>query len=157
MTQTLLNTAKFGLTALVLSALSFSIYSQQAASRQSTRFDPDGSFWIHGTPPPDFSDIGGINLNSHGVRRLPRAGVELVRGTRLPFKSLTVRKDNLTFTTAVVKGVSYTFSGRFLKGGVFAADILDPDAPVLEGTLTKWRGGKKVAEEKLKFTYFGGT
>jgi hypothetical protein len=53
--------------------------------------------------------------------------------------------------------VSYSFSGRFLKGGVFSAGDLDPDAPVLEGTLTKWKGGKKVAEASLKFTYFGGT
>jgi len=56
-----------------------------------------------------------------------------------------------------VAGVSYSFSGRFLKGGVYSSGILDDETPVLEGTLTKFRGGNKVAEAKLKFVYFGGT
>lgn len=54
-------------------------------------------------------------------------------------------------------GVSYSFSGRFLKGGVYGAGNLDDETPVLEGTLTKFRGSQKVAEAKLKFVYFGGT
>jgi hypothetical protein len=81
----------------------------------------------------------------------------LVNGNRFGYKSLVVKKESFVFTTVVVKGTSYSFSGRFLKGGVFAAGTLDPDAPVLEGTLTKWTGGRKVAEANLKFTYFGGT
>jgi len=152
------NSGKILVTVLLLIGLiATPAYSQQKTSRGSGRFDPDGSFWIHGTPPQDFSDIAGINLNAKRLRRLPAAGVELTGGTRLPFKSLAVSRENLKFSTAVVRGVSYTFSGRFLKGGVFAADILDQDTPVLEGTLIKWSGGKKVAEERLKFTYFGGT
>ncbi len=135
----------------------FAIGSELAAQKTKERFDPDGSFWFHGTPPKDFENVGGINLNSKRSRQLPAAGVELVNGNRFPFKSLVVKPDRLVFTTAVVRGVSYSFSGRFLKGGVFSAGDLDPDAPVLEGTLTKWKGGKKVAEASLKFTYFGGT
>ena len=53
--------------------------------------------------------------------------------------------------------MSYSFSGRFLKGGVFGAGDLDDETPVLEGTLTKFQVGKKVAEAKLRFVYFGGT
>ena len=56
-----------------------------------------------------------------------------------------------------IAGVSYSFSGRFLKGGVYSAGDLDGETPVLEGTLTKFRGGKKLAEAKLKLVYFGGT
>jgi len=56
-----------------------------------------------------------------------------------------------------IDGVSYAFTGRFLKGGVFAALNLDEETPVLEGLLTKYKTGKKVAEAQLKFTYFGGT
>jgi hypothetical protein len=44
-----------------------------------------------------------------------------------------------------------------LKGGVFASTGLDDQTPVLEGTLTKYKGGQKIAEAKLKFVYFGGT
>jgi hypothetical protein len=131
--------------------------SEVSAQKPKERFDPDGSFWFHGTPPEEFKNVGGINLNSKRSKRLPAAGVELVNGPRFGFKSLVVKRESLVFTTVLVRGVSYSFSGRFLKGGVFGAGDLDPDTPVLEGTLTKWKAGKKVAEANLKFTYFGGT
>jgi hypothetical protein len=44
-----------------------------------------------------------------------------------------------------------------LRGGVYAELALDDEQPVLEGVLAKYVGGKKVAEAKLKFSYFGGT
>jgi hypothetical protein len=52
--------------------------------------------------------------------------------------------------------VSYSFSGKFLRGGVFAAQALDEE-PVLEGVLRKRSRGKIVAEARLRFSYFGGT
>jgi len=70
---------------------------------------------------------------------------------------LTVKREKFTFVTTPVRGVSYSFSGRFLKGGVFAETVLDDQSPVLEGVLTKFVSGKKVAEAKLQFGYFGGT
>jgi hypothetical protein len=125
--------------------------------KTSARFDPDGSFWIHGDPPNDFSDFSGINLNAKRSRRLPSPGVQLNNGATFRFKTLTVKRDNFTFTTMTRRGVSYSFSGKFLKGGVYGAGDLDDETPVLEGTLTKFRDGKKVAEANLKFVYFGGT
>lgn len=138
--------------------LSFLLVSAQAQTK-SARFDPDGSFWLHeSTPPPnEFSDFGGINLNAKKIRRLPSAGLQLVNGTTFRFKTLVVKQNNFTFTTLPIKGVSYSFSGRFLKGGVYSSGILDDETPVLEGTLSKFRGDKKLAEAKLKFVYFGGT
>ena len=123
---------------------------------QRGRFDPDGSFWIHGTPPTEFSDFDSINLNAKRSRRLNPPGL-LIHTTNYRFKTLTVKRENFTFTTMTVRGVSYSFAGRFLKGGIYAAGDLDDETPVLEGTLTKFRGGKKVAEANLKFVYFGGT
>jgi hypothetical protein len=129
------------------------------AFSQRARFDPDGSFWLHeSTPPPtEFSDFGGINLNAKRLRRLPSPGLQLNNGTTYRFKTLNVKRDNFTFTTLSIRGVSYSFAGKFLKGGVYASGILDDETPVLEGTLTKFRDGKKVAEANLKFVYFGGT
>ena len=128
------------------------------AQQKEARFDPDGSFWLHGEAPPDeFKDFGGINLNAKRLRRLPSPGLQLTDGTTLRFKSLIVKRNNFTFTTVTLRGVSYSFSGRFLKGGVFGAGDLDDETPVLEGTLTKFQAGKKVAEAKLRFVYFGGT
>ena len=124
---------------------------------RNSRFDADGSFWIHGDRPNGFSDFGGINLNAKKSRRLPMAGVEIINGKRLPFKTLSVKQTNLSFTTVTLSGISYTFSGKFLKGGVFMSANLDDETPVLEGTLTKYKGGQKVAQGKLSFVYFGGT
>jgi hypothetical protein len=127
------------------------------AQTKSARFDPDGSFWILGQPPNEFSEFGGINLNAKRSRQLPGQGFQLTSGKSIRFKTLSVKRDNFTFTTVTVGGISYAFSGKFLKGGIYSAGDLDDETPVLEGTLTKFRGGKKIAEAKLKFSYFGGT
>ncbi len=127
------------------------------AQNKSARFDPDGSFWLIGTPPNEFSDFGGINLNAKKLRRLPSPGLQTMEGKNFRFKTLTVKRHNFTFTTVTLGDVSYSFAGKFLKGGNFAETWLGDEAPVLEGTLTKFRGGKKLAEAKLKFSYFGGT
>ena len=124
--------------------------------QSNARFDPDGSFWIHGNPPAEFSDFDSINLNAKRLRYLNPPGL-MMRTTRYRYKTLNVKRDNFTFTTMTVRGVFYTFSGKFLKGGVYGAGDLDDETPVLEGTLTKFRDGKKVAEANLKFVYFGGT
>ena len=124
--------------------------------KTSARFDPDGSFWIHGDPPTEFSDFDSINLNAKRLSYLNAPGLSM-GNTRYRYKTLTVKRDNFTFTTMTVRGVFYTFSGKFLKGGVYGAGNLDDETPVLEGTLTKFRDGKKVAEANLKFVYFGGT
>ena len=127
------------------------------SQNKSARFDPDGSFWIIGEPPTEFSDFSAINLNAKRSRRLPSPGVQTNDGKNYRFKTLSVKQNNFTFTTVTVGGVSYTFSGKFLKGGNFAATWLDDDSPILEGTLAKFRAGNKLAEAKLKFSYFGGT
>jgi len=127
------------------------------ALSQNNRFDPDGSFWIVGTPPNEFSDFSAINLNAKKLRRIPAPGYQTNDGKSFRFKTLVVKRDNFTFTTVAVRGVSYGFTGKFLKGGNFAAAWSGDEDPVLEGTLTKFRDGKKLAEAKLKFSYFGGT
>jgi len=127
------------------------------AQSKKNRFDPDGSFWIKGAPPDVFSDFGGINLNAKGNKRLPKPGLELNNGRRYRFSQLRVSQERFTFTTVTVSNISYSFSGRFLKGGVYLAGNLDDETPVLEGTLVKYRNGKKMAEAKLSLVYFGGT
>ena len=127
------------------------------SQNRAARFDPDGSFWVLGQLPNEFSDFSGINLNAKRLRRLPSPGLQLLDGTNYRFKTLTVKRNNFTFTTVALKGVSYSFSGRFLRGGNFAATALNDEVPVMEGTITRYRDGKKVAEAKLKFIYFGGT
>lgn len=120
-------------------------------------FNPDGAFWLIGEPPDEFKDFAGINLNGRQLRRIPSQGLQHIDGKTFHFKTLTVRRDNFSFTTRTLGGIYYTFAGRFLRGGVFAEQDLSDERPVLEGVLTKYKSGKKVAAAKLKFSYFGGT
>jgi len=121
------------------------------------RFDPNGSFWIIGEAPSGFSDFSGIYLNGRRLRRIPTQSLQLNNGKILHYKTLVVKQDDFRFTTVTVGGVYYTFSGKFLRGGVFAEQDLYDEQPVLEGVLTKYKNGKKVADAKLKFSWFGGT
>ncbi len=127
------------------------------AGQAKQRFDPSGAFWIEGEPPAEFKDFSAINLNMRQLRRLPTSGVQLNDGTAFRFRTVVVKQDNFTFTTVARRGVSYSFAGKFLKGGDFAATWMGEETPVLQGVLTKFKAGKKIAEEKLKFIYFGGT
>lgn len=127
------------------------------AQTRSQQFNPDGAFWLIGEAPNGFSDFGGINLNGRRLRHIPSQGLQLMNGRTFHFKSLVVKRNDFRFTTIARGGVYYTFSGRFLRGGVFAELGLDDEQPVLEGVLTKYARGKKVAEATLKFSYFGGT
>lgn len=88
---------------------------------------------------------------------MAKSGVDLTSGKHLPYKLLSVKQERFTFTTAVVGGISYSFSGKFLRGGVFQSTQLDDETPVLEGVLTKYKAGQKIATAKLSFVYFGGT
>jgi hypothetical protein len=128
-----------------------------AVSQKGARFDPDGSFWVSGTPPDDFLELSAINLNAKRLRRLPSPGLQITNGTTYRFKMLTVKRNNFAFTTVALKNISYSFSGRFLRGGVYAETELNDERPVMEGTLTKYRAGNKVAEARIQFYYFGGT
>ena len=139
--------------AIILLALGISVPAQ---TRQQ-QFNPDGAFWIVGQAPNGFSDFGGINLNGRRLRHIPSQGLQLMNGKTFHFKSLVVKRNDFRFTTVALRGVHYTFSGRFLRGGVYAELGLDDEQPVLEGVLTKYVRGKKAAEAKLKFSYFGGT
>jgi len=127
------------------------------AQKNSPRFDPDGSFWVSGTPPDDFLELSAINLNAKRLRRLPSPGLQVTDGTTYRFKTLTVKRNSFTFTTVSLKNISYSFSGRFLRAGVYAETELNDERPVMEGTLTKYRAGNKVAEARIQFYYFGGT
>jgi hypothetical protein len=145
------------ITAVAIGVLLLASWVSTPGQARKTRFDPSGAFWISGEPPADFSDFSAINLNMRQLRRLPTSGLQLNEGTSFRFKTVVVKQTSFTFTTVTLKGVYYTFSGKFLKGGDFAATWQGEETPVLEGTLTKFKDGKQVAEARLKFIYFGGT
>src|SRR5829696_5750445 len=75
---------------------------------KAASFDPDGSFWLRGTPPNELSEFSAINLNAKKLRRLPSAGLEVNNGKTFRFKSISVKREKFTFTTAVIGGVFYS-------------------------------------------------
>lgn len=84
------------------------------------------------------------------------SGVTADEGVLYRYRTITINRRGFAFTTRVVKGTSYSFNGRFLRTD-FVNTELDFDKPVLAGTLTKYRRGKKVAEADVKLSYFAGT
>jgi hypothetical protein len=134
----------------------------RAASSSQKRFDPEGQFNPIGNAPKGLEEVGSIDLFRSGRGRPftshAHSGVLTTRGVVHRFQNISVSQNSITFTTRARSGISYKFSGRFLKGGVYAEmDSSVWDQPLLEGTLTKFKNGKKVAESRMRFSYFGGT
>ena len=84
------------------------------------------------------------------------SGVHADEGVRYRYANISVTRRQFVFTTRAVKGISYSFSGRFLRTD-FVNTELNFDRPVLVGKLIKYRNGKKVAEANIKLSYFAGT
>lgn len=133
-----------------------------ALTSSQKRFDPEGQFNPIGNAPKGLEEVASIDLFRSGRGRPftshAHSGVVTTRGVVYRFQNISASQNNLTFTTRARAGTSYRFAGRFLKGGVFAEmDSSVWDQPMLEGTLTKLRNGKKVSESRMRFSYFGGT
>jgi hypothetical protein len=143
-----------------LSILPLASAGKVAPGPLQRKFDPDGFFMLVGNPPAGFEDFDGISLlRKPEGGHWPASGVHNNRNVVYRFiaASTVVSRQKFSFDTMAVRGVSYSFTGRFLKGGVYAEDELDMETPVLEGHLIKYRRGQKVAEADMKFTYFAGT
>jgi hypothetical protein len=150
--------------ALLLSTVAF-IFSLASAANVpaadvAQKFDPEGEFDVIGDPPRGLTEVSAIQLLRDAKKsylNLP-SGLYTNRGVTYRFKTVSVPRERFTFTTVPIQGISYSFTGRFLRGGVYAE--LDSDQwgkPILEGKLTKMRDGKRTATANLKFSYFGGT
>lgn len=127
---------------------------------EAQKFDPEGEFNVLGTPPRSLSEVSTIELLRDAKKSFynPHAGIYTTAGVTYRFKTVSVTRAKFTFTTMPIKGISYSFTGRFLRGGVYAE--LDSDQwgkPILEGKLSKFKGSQKTVEANLKFSYFGGT
>lgn len=148
--------------ALLLSAAAAGGASAVSVARmaEAQKFDPEGEFNVEATLPKGLAEVSTIELLRDAKRSFfnPHAGLYTNKGVTYRFKTLTVTREKFIFTTVDIKGISYSFTGRFLRGGVYAE--LDSDQwgkPILQGRLSKFNGSRKLAEANLKFSYFGGT
>lgn len=134
----------------------------RAVHGSQRRFDPEGQFNPIGNPPQGLEEVASIDLFRSGRGRPftshAHSGVVTTRGVVYRFQSISASQNRITFTTRARGGTSYRFAGRFLRGGVYAEmDSSVWDQPLMEGTLTKLRNGRKVSESRMRFSYFGGT
>lgn len=134
----------------------------RAGSTSQRRFDPEGQFNPIGNPPKGLEEVASIDLFRSGRGRPftshAHSGVVTTRGVVYRFQSISASQNSINFVTRSRGGISYRFSGRFLRGGVYAElDYSVWNQAMMEGTLTKLRNGKKVSESRMRFSYFGGT
>ena len=128
-----------------------------AAPRSLT--DITGAYYFVDEPPEAFKDVDWIALFAVDAsgHKVPLNGFirlkDRHRGRFVNFflTKSTLRGQAISFSTKVVRGISYTFEGQFLK-----LENLEDNEIVLKGVLTKFRNGRKVAVFETRYSYFAG-
>lgn len=125
-------------------------------------FDAEGYYYIVGDLPKGFKDFVNFNVRNknyesedeseYGKLIAPEGAIDT--GKEFKFSKISIGNEQIQFETERVKGISYSFSGRFTETRNFV--WLEPEAVenVLEGHLIKKRNGKKIAEAQVKFGWF---
>jgi hypothetical protein len=122
-----------------------------------TENDIFGYYTIQGNAPVGFADISEIHLaGDYGAQQSPPVH-GMIRLKNKTAKDFAVNKPvlngkNITFTTKAVGGVSYEFTGTFVK----FPNNTQQAGTVLRGVLRKYRGKTKIAEANVKFSYDAG-
>jgi hypothetical protein len=112
--------------------------------------------WPAGFAELDFLSLATIDENAapaplNGFLRPKQASAE-----DYTLLSPKLEGKRLTFTTKVVGGTQYAFTGTFEVLADFPANPPSYETVVLSGTLTRQRDGKTVAETPVKFRYEAG-
>ncbi len=123
--------------------------------------DVTGGYFAKGTLPAEFSEIEHLSLamiDNDGNPAPLNGFIRPRRRSAEDYRLVNPKLDgnNLTFSTATVNGVSYSFTGVFEKLGNFPVNPPEADETILRGTLTKMRDGKMAAETKADFRYEAG-
>jgi hypothetical protein len=128
-----------------------------AGVKNDAPFNPSGDYHPVNTPargPERFAHFD-LEVRRRKGRLIARGDVRTV-GARYEFASVSVTEKRLTFRTVSLRGVSYGFDGRFLGGGDFPSQFTGYGLVMLEGTLTRYQGGRKAAEINSTFMYYPG-
>ena len=125
-------------------------------------FRPYGYFSLVGKPPKGFENFDTIQYwrkedEQTGPDISERtAGVNETGGVVYRYDTISVTRREFVFTTRAVRGLSYKFSGRFLRSDFVGAEM-NFERPVLVGVLDKYRNGRRVARATVRLSYFAGT
>lgn len=127
-------------------------------------FEVGGFYSIIGAVPKGFEDFEEISItimdyesaseeNDYRGTPIPPKGFVLAK-KEFNFAKISLGRKTMAFETQAVKGTSYKFSGKFIEKAPFWD--FDPETPVLEGRLTKFKKGKKIAQGNVRFQWYGG-
>ena len=137
-------------------AFLFIAFAAAEAKAQSGN-DIFGYYTIAGKAPAAFADISEIHLaGSYGAEQKPPV-YGLIRLKKKTAQDFAVNKPalngkNISFTTQTVGGISYKFTGAFVR---FPANERQAGI-ILRGVLRKFKGATKIAEANVRFTYEAG-
>ena len=117
--------------------------------------DVFGYYSIDGKVPAAFAGIDVIHLaGSYGAEQKPpvHGMIRPKKGKDFPLLKPALRGKNISFTTKAVGGISYKFTGTFVK----FPNNEQQEGIILRGVLQKFKGRTKIAEANVKFTYEAG-
>jgi hypothetical protein len=127
----------------------------------ATQGDVTGAYFARDTLPDDFSEIEHLSLATIDDQGNPAPLNGFIRPKRRSaedYRLVNPKLDgkNLSFTTTAAGGVSYSFTGSFLKLGDFSANPPAGDEVILRGKLRKMVDGNVVSETDVNFSYSAG-
>jgi hypothetical protein len=111
-----------------------------------------GFFEPVGRKPKGFEKFANFMIRSTRGRSVDGAVITSETDLVYEFVEAALEGDRLTFRTKKVRGVSYSFEGRFLQ----PPPIGKRKGAVVEGTLTRYRNGRKTAGAVIKFRHESG-
>jgi len=139
---------------LVCLALIFTGFAVDDVQAQAEN-DIFGYYTIDGRAPAAFADISEIHLaGSYGAERKPpvHGMIRPKKGKDFPLLKPKLVGKNISFETKAVGGISYKFTGAFIKFPNNEAQ----QGVILRGVLQKFKGKTKIAEARVGFTYEAG-
>src|SRR5215213_5188042 len=121
-------------------------------------FDPSGYFYPAGKLPQSFEEFDHLTLwdKRDNEKDSPGQGLSTARGQLYKFDAIKQSGGSFEFTTDVVNGVGYSFTGQFKYPCIFEEfDVFSkkPGGIAVEGKLLKLVDGKTVAETLVQLTY----
>ena len=135
------------------------VFAAPQKKTKPERTDVFGYYFLEGKVSKEFDEIDHLHLSTIDFKGKDSPLSGLIRPKKKAqadyvLAAPKLKLMELSFTTKVVKTISYKFTGKFIKLGSF------PDKPpkgtILEGKLTKMKGTKIVVEENVKFRYVPG-
>lgn len=123
--------------------------------KAQTENDIFGYYTIAGKTPAAFADISEIHLaGTYGAEQKPpvHGMIRPKKGKDYPLMKPTLSGKNITFETKAVGGISYKFTGAFVK----FPNNEQQEGIILKGVLQKFRGKTKIAEANVGFNYEAG-